>query len=215
MLFFSSVSSAKKPITRPPSKSAGARTRHEILKQAVDLASAEGLEGLTIGRLAKDLSMSKSGLFAHFGSKVDLQLATVETARDIFVETIVDPSSKIERGLARLTTMIELWVSYVEGSVFRGGCFFAAASAEFDGRPGPVRDQIAALTKTWVDLLEAETSEAQCRDELRADLDPRQLIFELHAFVQEANWAHQLLEDPQAFSLARTAIANRLEAATP
>lgn len=207
------MSSRKQPVPGPKD-SAGAHTRRAILRKAVDIASAEGLEGLTIGRLARDLSMSKSGLFGHFGSKIELQLATVETAREIFIEAIIDPASKIEKGRARLTGMVELWISYVEGSVFRGGCFFAAASAEFDGRPGPVRDQIAALTKTWVEMLEAEAIEALSRGEIRSDLDPRQLVFELHAFVQEANWAHQLLNDPQAFTLARTAIANRLQTAS-
>ncbi|MEP4077834.1 TetR/AcrR family transcriptional regulator [Haloferula sp.] len=193
--------------------SAGARTRSGILDHAVDVASAEGLEGLTIGRLAKDLSMSKSGLFGHFGSKEELQLATIETARDVFIAKIIQPTIEVEAGLVRLKAMMSHWVAYVESRVFRGGCFFAAASAEFDGRPGPVRDQIAMLTKAWVDALEEETREAQRRDELPTELEPRQLVFELHAYVQEANWAHQLLDDPQAFDLARRAIDGRLDRA--
>src|SRR6516164_4384248 len=116
-----------------------ARTRQEILALAADIASAEGLEGLSIGRLAAELRMSKTGVFAHFGSKEQLQLATVETAKQIFFERVVVPALASPRGLPRLKAMLEHWLGYVEGVVFRGGCFFAAASAEFDSRPGAVR----------------------------------------------------------------------------
>src|SRR6266700_3143681 len=117
----------------------GARTRESVLRVAVDLASVEGLGGLTIGRLAIELGMSKSGLFAHFGSKEDLQLATVEMARSIFISEIMVPVQAAPRGLERLWRLCNLWLQYTEQEVFRGGCFFAAASAEFDGRPGRVR----------------------------------------------------------------------------
>ncbi|HYG79697.1 MAG TPA: TetR/AcrR family transcriptional regulator, partial [Pyrinomonadaceae bacterium] len=117
----------------------GERTRQAILEAAVHIASEEGLEGLTIGRLASELSMSKSGLFAHFGSKEELQLATVEAARAVFVREVVGPAFAAEKGLARLWKLCEVWLGYVEGEVFRGGCFFTAAAAEFDGRPGAVR----------------------------------------------------------------------------
>jgi AcrR family transcriptional regulator len=126
------------------------RTRVEILAVAVDLASAEGLEGLSIGRLATELRMSKTGIFAHFGSKEQLQLATVSAAKEIFLEQIVKPSLDSPRGLPKLKSMLESWLGYVERIVFRGGCFFAAASAEFDSRPGKVRDEIASLTKAWL-----------------------------------------------------------------
>ena len=113
-------------------------TRREILQFAVDIASAEGLEGLSIGRLATELKMSKTGIFAHFGSKEQLQLATVEAAGQIFLEKVVQPALKSPRGLPRLKAILEHWLEYVERVVFRGGCFFAAASAEFDSRPGAV-----------------------------------------------------------------------------
>lgn len=198
----------KKPSVN--SGGAGAGTRREILKAAVDTASAEGLEGVTIGRLAKDLGMSKSGLFGHFGSKVDLQLATIEMAREIFFERIIEPANKVDTGFERLEAMIELWISYVESNLFRGGCFFAAASMEFDGRPGPVREEIATLTRAWVDALENETQRAQERGEFDRTVDPGQFVFEIHSFVQEANWGFQLLDDEQYFSRARTSIQNRL-----
>ena len=128
----------------------GERTRQTILEAAVDIASVAGLEGLTIGQLATKLSMSKSGLFAHFGSKEELQLATVEAARSVFIREVIEPTFAAERGLARLWQLCDAWFSYVSSKVFRGGCFFAAAAAEFDSRPGPVRDRIAAIMKEWL-----------------------------------------------------------------
>ena len=191
----------------------GAQTRREILEIAVDIASAEGLEGLTIGGLAKETGMSKSGLFGHFGSKNDLQLAVVDTARDIFVTRIVEPARDTERGIRRLRKLLDGWLSYVEGPVFRGGCFFSAAAAEFDGRPGPVRDRIAHLSGQWISLLEEEARQAQRRGEIDKRLDPRQLVFELHAFAQESNWAHELMDDADAFDRARLAMADCLRRA--
>src|SRR5918912_951571 len=113
-------------------KAHGERTRRGILEAAVDIASAEGLEGLTIGRLASEMEMSKSGLFAHFGSKEDLQLATVDAAREIFIREVIRPAFDTGQGLARLWKLCDIWLMYVRGGVFRGGCFFAAAAAEFD-----------------------------------------------------------------------------------
>ena len=186
------------------------RTRAEILRRAVDIASADGLEGVSIGRLAAELTMSKTGVFAHFGSKEELQLATVNMARDIFVVEVVEPALKSPRGIPRLSVLLHAWLSYVERIVFRGGCFFAAASAEFDSRPGKVRDKIAELTKAWVQALEDEVREARRLNQLSKTADPRQLAFELHAFVQEANWAFKLFGDKTSFARARSAIAKRI-----
>jgi AcrR family transcriptional regulator len=184
-----------------------ARTRQEILRIAMDIASAEGLEGLSIGRLAAELQMSKTGIFAHFGSKEQLQLATVNAAKQVFVEQVVQPALKHPGGKARLAAMLENWIGYVERTVFRGGCFFAAASAEFDSRPGPIRDEIAALTKAWLFALRDEIAFARSSREFQSTVDPAQLGFELHAYVQEANWAFKLFNDKSAFSRARQAIA--------
>jgi AcrR family transcriptional regulator len=189
-------------------------TRREILQVAVDTASAEGLEGLSIGRLAAELRMSKTGLFAHFGSKEQLQLATVETAKQIFLERVVQPALQRPRGIFRLKAMLENWLGYVEKIVFRGGCFFAAASAEFDSRPGAVRDQIATLTKAWMVALQEEIAFAQSQNEIQTSVKPARLAFELHAYVQEANWAFKLFNDRSAFPLARRAIADRIAAAS-
>jgi AcrR family transcriptional regulator len=190
------------------------RTRAEILSVAVDLASAEGLEGLTIGRLATASGMSKTGIFAHFGSKEQLQLATVSAAKQIFLEQVVTPSLASPSGLPRLRAMLESWLGYVERIVFRGGCFFAAASAEFDSRPGKVRDEIAALTKAWLVALKGEIAFARKKKQIKASVVPAQLAFELHAYVQEANWAFKLFDDKSAFSRARRAISDRLAEAS-
>src|ERR1700746_771479 len=128
----------------------GVRTRENILQVAVNLASMEGLEGLTIGRLADELKMSKSGLFSHFGSREDLQMATVEMARQIFVEHVIRPALAAPEGAPRLWALCDAWVRYVEHPVFPGGCLFAAASFEFDSRPGPVRDRVAAAVEQWL-----------------------------------------------------------------
>jgi len=189
-------------------------TRYEILRVAVDIASAEGLEGLSIGRLASELQMSKTGIFSHFGSKEQLQLAAVETAKQIFFEQVAQPALLSPRGLPRLKAMLENWLGYVERIVFRGGCFFAAASAEFDSRPGAVREQIAELTKAWMVALRVEIEFAQSKAEILESTKPAQLAFELHAYVQEANWAFKLFDDKSAFLLARRAIATRINTAS-
>jgi AcrR family transcriptional regulator len=183
------------------------KTRQEILRISMDIASAEGLEGLSIGRLATELNMSKTGIFAHFGSKEQLQLATVDAAKQVFLEQVVQPSLTQSRGAPRLRAMLENWIGYVERIVFRGGCFFAAASAEFDSRPGAVRDEIASLTKAWLIALQDEIAFARSAKQVKADVDPVQVAFELHAYVQEANWAFKLFNDKSAFSRARQAIA--------
>lgn len=191
-------------------KARGERTRQAILEMAVDVASAEGLEGLTIGRLATALSMSKSGLFAHFGSKEELQLATVEAARDIFIREVIRPSFEVTKGLPRLWKLCDVWLAYVRREVFSGGCFFAAASAEFDGRPGIVRDRVAGIMKEWLATLRKAIAEAREAGELNADADPAQIAFELNALEMGANWAFQLYGDRQAFARARDAMLERL-----
>ena len=197
-------------------KAQGERTRHAILETAVHIASAEGLEGLTIGRLASALSMSKSGLFAHFGSKEDLQVATVEAARAIFIREVIKPAFESTQGLLRLWKLCDIWLSYVQSGVFRGGCFFAAAAAEFDSRPGQVRDRIAEIMKEWLSTLRSAIVEAQQAGQLDKEIDATQLAFEFNSFELGANWAFQLYGDMRAFKRAREAIRERLNKyATP
>lgn len=188
----------------------GKRTRETILAYATGLASVEGLEGLTIGRLATELDMSKSGLFRHFGSKEELQLAVVDTARQIFIDEVVTPARQASSGLARLWALCDAWLAYVEREVFPGGCFFMAAAAEFDNRPGPVRDVIADNMQEWLGYLEHSARRAQEKGEIIPEADPAQIAFELHAFYLGANWSEQLFDDRQATTRARKAILHRL-----
>jgi AcrR family transcriptional regulator len=187
----------------------GDRTRQAILEKAVQIASAEGLEGLSIGRLANELGVSKSGLFAHFGSKTDLQLATVDAAREIFIDEVIG-GSREGSGIGLLLSLTYAWLSYMEREVFRGGCFFAAASTEFDSRPGQVRDRIASMMGEWLLALEAAIQDAQESGELSPQLDSEQLAFEINSIGLGANWAFQLYRDEQAFERARTAIRDRV-----
>lgn len=191
-------------------KAKGGRTRQNILEVAVDIASAEGLEGLTIGRLATQLEMSKSGLFAHFGSKEDLQLATIDIARARFISEVIQPALETEVGISRLWKLCDRWLGHVQGGDCSGGCFFAAAASEFDSRPGQVRDRIAEIMKEWLGLLRKAIVETQEAGQMSKDIDPLQLAFEFNSFELGANWAFQLYGDKQAFARAREAILERL-----
>jgi AcrR family transcriptional regulator len=179
--------------------------RDAILERAVEVASEEGLEGLTIGRLSSELGLSKSGLFGHFGSKEELQLAAVDAAGSIFYREVIEPALEEDEGAPRLRAFCDRWVSYLERKVFAGGCFFAAASAEFDSRPGPVRDRLREGQRA----LRAELVK-QAR--LAGVDDPEQLVFELSAVVLAANANYQLLDDEQAFARARRAMERLLPA---
>jgi AcrR family transcriptional regulator len=191
----------------------GRRTRESILATAVDIASVEGLEGLTIGRLASELGMSKSGLFAHFGSKEELQLATIAAARAIFVAEVVEPAKAAERGLPRLTALLEAKLDYLRRGVFRGGCFFDAARLEYDSRhPGPVRDAILDEFSAWSKLVADLIRSAQRAGHLDPQADPDQLAFELDAIGTAANLRFQIRRDIAAFELAQRAIEGRLRA---
>jgi AcrR family transcriptional regulator len=191
----------------------GRRTRESILTTAVDIASVEGLEGLTIGRLASELGMSKSGLFAHFGSKEELQLATIAAAREIFVAEVVEPARAAERGLPRLAALLEAKLDYLRRGVFRGGCFFDAARLEYDSRhPGPVRDAIFEEFAAWSQLVADLIRSAQRAGHLDPQADPEQLAFELDAIGSAANLRFQINRDAEAFERAQRAIEGRLHA---
>jgi AcrR family transcriptional regulator len=196
-----------------PRRPKGERTRESILRVAVDLASVEGLQGLTIGRLAEELKMSKSGLFAHFGSKEDLQLATVAMAREIFREHVIQPALAGPAGVPRLWNLCDGWLRYAEGHVFKGGCFFTAASYEFDSRSGPVRDSIAAAMKVWMKVLTGAVESGKKERHLRADVDAEQFAFEVYSLAMGAHWSHQLLDDKKSRTRVRQSIAARIRSA--
>jgi AcrR family transcriptional regulator len=180
-----------------------ASTRYAILERAVDLASVEGLEGLTIGRLASELHMSKSGLFARFGSKEELQVATAEAAAARFYAEVVVPAQREPEGAARLRAYCAVYIDHLERGVFPGGCFWASAAAEFDDRPGPVRDVIRTGLLAWIGELERQAALAGVQE-------PAALAFEIYSLGLGANACSRLLADGGAFARARTAIERRL-----
>jgi len=181
----------------------GAETRAAILDRAVDLASAEGLEGLTIGRLAAELELSKSGLFAHFGSKQELQLATVAAAAGRFQRAVIDPVADAPDGAPRLRAMAAAYLDHLDSGSYSGGCFWASTSAEYDDRPGPVRDAIAAALDAWLGELERQARIAGLEE-------PNRVAFELYAVVMGANSRYRLTGDRRVFGYAREAIERLL-----
>lgn len=199
-----------------PRRTRGLRTRTAILRRAVDIASAKGLEGLTVGRLADDLGMSKSGLFAHFGSKEELQLATVEMARQIFIEQITRPALSAPKGMPRLWSIIDRWLAHIERGIFKGGCFFTAASFEFDSRRGPVRERIAEIMREWIGVLVRALEQAQQVGHIIPKADVTHLAFELQSIAIGGHWASQLLDDRQSYSRSRAIMLDKLHSvATP
>lgn len=174
-------------------------TRGRILDLAVQIASSEGLEALTIGRLATELGMSKSGLFGHFGSKEGLQLATIEAGAGLFGRTVIDPALEEPAGLARLRKLSFGFIDYLESSVFSGGCFWTSVAAEFDNREGPVRDSIESHVGTWLRILLDQAAAAGAED-------PRQVAFELFSIGQGTNMQYQLFRDAEVFERARRSI---------
>jgi AcrR family transcriptional regulator len=193
----------------------GQRTRNSILEAAAALATEEGLEPLSIGRLAEENGMSKSGLFAHFGSKEELQLATVEYAAALFVAEVIEPARSAPKGLARIWALCDHMIGYSERQVFPGGCFFAATSFEFNNRPGPVRDSIEEMIRSWLSYLEHAVEQAQEAGELDPKASAREVAFQLDAFAQASNAQYQLFRNPQVFEDARRAIQERLESLRP
>jgi len=196
-------------------KTKGERTKHAILDAAAALATQEGLETLSIARLAEATGMSKSGLFAHFGSKEELQLATVDHAAAMFVAEVIAPARAAPRGLARVWALCDHMVDYSERQVFPGGCFFACTSFEFNNRPGSVRDRIEEMLRSWLSYLEHAVEQAQAAGELDPQLSSREIAFQLDSFAQSANAQFQRFRDARVFEDARRAIRHRLESLRP
>jgi len=188
----------------------GERTRGAILRAATALATVDGLEGLSIGNLAAAIGMSKSGLYAHFGSKQELQLATVDEAERIFDTEVVQPALAARPGVGQLAATCEAFLDYVERRVFPGGCFFAATALEMGTRPGPVRDRVAAIQSGFAAMLRGFAATAIERHELPAREDPDLLAFELHGVLLAADAKFILLDDPAVVDLARRVVHQRL-----
>jgi AcrR family transcriptional regulator len=192
----------------------GARSRKTILLAAADLATVDGLDGLSLGALATHIGMSKSGLYAHFGSKEELQLATVDTAKEIFDADVIEPTNAIDDPLKHLRALSDAFLSHVERRVFPGGCFFISASAEFDTHPGPVKDKLLSFQAEWSQRMEHLIIGAQQRGLLQPEESPSQLTFELTSYLLMANTAFVMHNDPVYLHRARTAVNRRLEQAT-
>jgi AcrR family transcriptional regulator len=188
----------------------GERTRDAIVREAVSLATLDGLEGLSIGNLAHALDMSKSGIYAHFGSKQDLQLATVSEAGMIFQAEVIEPALAATPGVAQLVAVCDAFFDHLARRTFPGGCFFAGAALEMGTRPGPVKEQIAAFQNGFTALIRQFVMVAVERRQLPADEDPDALTFELNGIILAANTNFVLHQDPAALQMASRIVRRRL-----
>lgn len=189
----------------------GERSRRRVLEHAAALATIEGLDGLSVGRLAEASGMPKSSVYQLFGSKEAIQLATVEAARQSFATVVVAPAlTETTPGRARVLALCDGYLDYVENRVFPGGCFFVGAAAEVGGQPGRLHDRVAEVQQEWRDLLLHECRHAGQRDELPASTDPAQLAFELGALLAGTNVISVLHNDSAAIDRARAAVRTRL-----
>jgi len=188
----------------------GVATKRRILDTASNRASVIGLDGITIGQLATEVGVSNGAVANHFPSKDKLQLDTIAHAAAVVQDLIADRALAAEPGLPRLRATLDAWLAYLAAPPFEGGCFFCTTTAEFGSRPGEIRDVLTAAVRAGLDLLTEQARLAQRLGEIGPDEPAEQLVFELHAYLQEANWARRLLDDDAAIDKARTAIDNRL-----
>jgi AcrR family transcriptional regulator len=189
----------------------GQRTRSAILERATGLASQLGLTGLTIGHLADELRLSKSGLFAHFRSKEALQIQVLEHAAAKFVEQVVRPALGEPRGEPRLRALFERWLAWDTAQALPGGCVFAQAASELDDRAGPVRDRLVALQRDWIGVLVTSVGLGAAAGRFRPDADAEQFAQDLYGVMLAFHHAWRLLGDPQAEARARRAFGALLD----
>jgi AcrR family transcriptional regulator len=196
---------------QPQRRSDGEETHHAILEEAIRVASIEGLSSLTLGRLAEKAGMSKSGLYAHFGSKEQLQLEVIETARRIFEREVIGPGLSAPEGLGQFKGLCDAYLSYLERRVFPGGCFFYTLVAEFDAQPGRFHDEVSADRQEWEHVLEQIIVTAQEQGEIDPQIEPAQLVFEVEAAMELANVRYNLDRDPQIIDRARSTVLAAIE----
>jgi AcrR family transcriptional regulator len=194
-------------------RSDGERSRNAILREAGQLATVEGINGLSISRLADAVGMSKSGLFSHFGSKEELQVATIEAARDVFTAQVIEPALAVPAGLERLRQLAENFLRYVEGGLYPGGCFFASVAAEVAMRPGPVRDGAVQVLDEFSQQLGTAARDAQDEGAIDSSEDAGQLAFELAAYLFLANAQFAVSQDSEPIESARHALERRIAVA--
>ena len=193
--------------------SKGDTTRNAILEAALSQASKVGLTGLSIGGLARDVGMSKSGLFAHFGSKEGLQSATLQLGGVHFIDEVVRPMLRLPRGEPRVRALFENWLDWAENKDREGGCVFVASTSELDDRPGPVRDLLLGLIGDWLRTMSRAASIAIEEGHFKAELDPNQFAFEMHSFMLAYNVQARLFHNPRARSRASRSFEELLERA--
>ena len=200
--------------TGPPSDesrpSKGQASRATILLAAAKLATTRGLDGLSIGDLAAEVGMSKSGLYAHFKSKEELELATIETAAAIFDGEVLQPAARAQAGTERLGALVDAFLSHLERRVFPGGCFFAAVAAELDTRPGPARDRVVQVLDQWQSLLRQCIIDAQASGEIDTQAEVAQAAFEIQAMLLAGNFQFVMTNDPIRLTQARKGVAHVL-----
>ncbi|MEO8529160.1 MAG: TetR/AcrR family transcriptional regulator, partial [Pseudolysinimonas sp.] len=184
-----------------------------VMRVAVDEASVSGLDGLSIGGLAASVSRSKAGIAGLFGSKEDLQLATIAAAAEVFTETVISPTLSAKAGLVRLRALVDAWITYSESRVFAGGCFFARAAAEYRSRPGALRDAVADFMRQWNAFIGGAITRAVATGELRPDTDADQLAFEITAMLDAANDSSLLFDSAEPYARTRASINGLLERA--
>jgi AcrR family transcriptional regulator len=195
-------------VPKRPTK--GQTTRYAILDHAVRLATQTGLEGLTIGRLASEMGLSKSGLFAHFRSKEALQIQVLDAAAERFVDEVVRPALRERRGEPRLRAMFDRWLAWTKSNSGPGGCLFVAAAAELDDRPGPVRDRLVELQKGWLDVMATVFRTGVEERHFRADAEPEQFAYDVYSVMLGYHHAERLLRDPHAAARANAAFERLL-----
>ena len=203
------VSAARDPAPGPRALLKGQQTRAAILEAALALASQIGLEGLSIGALAEVTQMSKSGVFAHFGSREELQISVVREYHTKFYEEVFVPSMRAERGLPRLRALFDRWFKRVSVEI-DAGCIYISGAVEFDDRPGPVRDALVGMVQTWRNALERAVRQAIDAAHLGADTDPAQLLFEVHGLILALHHDARFLRHPGADARARAGLDNVL-----
>ena len=209
----SEIPESPSPLTTRKPRADGVESRHAILDAAARLATTHGLEGLSIGELAQHIGMSKSGLYAHFKSKEELELATIDTAAEIFEDDVMRKVPESPRGTARVTALSEAFFQHLARRVYPGGCFFATVAAQLAPRPGRARDRVMQLQGAWVAQFMAALRQARDDGELPPDADLEQLVFEITAMMFRSNFTWIVSEDERVLNLARVGIRNILNRA--
>ncbi|NVO07554.1 MAG: TetR/AcrR family transcriptional regulator [Rhodoferax sp.] len=187
----------------------GQQTKAVIIEAALGLATQIGLEGLSIGAIAEVTQMSKSGVFAHFGSREELQISVIREYFSRFEQEIFYPALQAERGLPRLRALFGNWMKRVAVEI-QSGCIFISGAVEFDDRPGPVRDALATSVQTWLQALHRAIVQAQECGQLQVGADPQQIAFEVHGLILALHYEARFLKNPGSIGRADTAFANIL-----